>query len=1096
MFVAGELDLNFSADGRQFTDFGNTDTARAVVVQRDGKTVTVGAWDGGRADFAVVRYDQGGNLDATFDGDGLQNVYFGAGINAGIDRATGVALQADGKIVVVGYTNLNAGGSLADSDFAVARLNTDGSLDTTFSGDGRFTHDFGADDRAAGVAIQADGKIVVAGTWDGGAADFAVMRLNPNGTLDTTFNDVPTPIPSNGDGKAHVWFGANSLVSVERATSVAIAGNGDIVVGGYTSFGTTGGFDVNDFAVARLTTNGVLNNFYSGDGRQTVDFGYDDQANAMAIDRRGRVVLAGFDDGGAADFAVARLDANGNLDTSFNDLPAPTSYTGDGRLSFTFATGSVFGGVERAYAIALEPNGVDQEIYVAGFTDAGPGAGDDFAVARIRANGTLDNSFGGGDGLQITDMGGDDEAYGMAVGADSKVVVVGGSQANFAVARYLNELDPAFGFDGKQSLDFGHTDAARAVVVQPNGRIVLAGEWDGGNADFAIARFLPNGALDASFDGDGRQNVFFGAAIGSGIERATSVALQADGKIVVGGYTNFTGAGNDFDFAVARLNPDGSLDNTFSGDGRFTYDWGNDDRVHALAIQPDGKIVLVGQWAGSQPDFAIMRLNPNGTIDNTFSGDGRQNLTFGTGTFGGDERANAVALAPDGDIWVAGYTDANATPGNRNDFAVARLNADGSIDTDFSGDGRFTIDFGHDDRATGIALRPDGRVVVGGTRDDLDGDFAVAQIRGNGLDVLFGGGDGKFECLTNDAIEYATGLALMENGKIIMVGYSNSSTNSPNNFVVARILADGSRTDPSFNSDGEHFIDFGGDDRAYAVAIQADRKVVVVGTSNGNFAAARLDSAPAVTQVYVSSSEWSLAFRIYLHDHGLGSVDFGYAIPAGGQQLNELPWTNLNEITIIFSEPVSVAFNDLAVRGVNRPTYPLDPANFILYPSARGAMWHLPAGAYFAKDKLLLDLDGDSNTGVRTFSGASLDGEWGGVLEAYPSGDGAAGGDFLFRVNVLPGDANRSGSVLANDASEVKAKFFSSTGSPGSGAGAYSVYHDANGSGSILANDFALVKARFFDALPAGNPTVIMPAKATGLFGERPLRLAEEVLSA
>ena len=839
----------------------------------------------------------------------------------------------------------------------------------------------------------------------------------------------------------------------------------------------------------------MLDTTFSGDGKQTVDFGYNDQANAVAVDRQGRVLLAGFDDGGSADFAVARLNLAGALDTSFNDLPTPTGYTGDGRLSFTFAQGSLFGGAERAFALALEPNGADQEIYVAGFTDAGPGAGGDFALARVRPNGTLDASFGGGDGLQITDMGADDEAFGIAVGADSKVVVAGGSNGDFAVARYLAELDPAFGFDGKQLMDFGDTDAARAVVVQPNGRIVVAGEWDGGRADFAIARFLPSGSLDGTFDTDGRQNVFFGAALSSGIERATSVALQADGKIVVGGYTNFTGAGTNFDFAVARLNVDGSLDNTFNGDGRFTFNWGGDDRVHAVAIQPDGKIVLAGQWDGGAADFAIMRLNANGTPDTTFSGDGRQNLTFGAGIFGGEERANALALAPGGDIWVAGFTDATGSATDPADFAVARLNADGSLDTDFSGDGKFTIDFGFNDRATSLALRPDGRLLVGGSADDGTSEFAVAQIRGSGLDTLFGGGDGKATAFFTDATEFSTGLALMENGKFVMVGHSNSATGSPNNFAVARFLADGGRTDPSFNADGEYFIDFGGDDRAYAVAIQPDRKVVVVGTSNGNFAVARLDSAPAVSQVYVSSSEWSLAFRTYLQTHGLGTIDFGYAVPAGVQQINELPWTNLNQVTITFTERVNVAFNDLQVRGVNTPTYALNPGNFVLYPSVNGAQWNLPAGAFFARDKLLLDLDGDSNAGVRTPLGAALDGEWSGLNEVYPSGDGAAGGDFRFRINVLPGDTNRNGTVVAIDASEVKAKFFTSTATGGSGPGAYTPYHDVNGSGSILANDFSLVKARFFSVLPGPDPTIIAPVKPGALFGQRPIRLADELLS-
>jgi len=1097
LFVAGELDLNFSTDGKQFTDFGDTDTARAVVIQPDGKTVVAGDWDGGSADFALARYLPNGTLDTAFSGDGKANLTFGAGTFGGVERATGVALQADGKIVAVGYTDAGTSGGANPFDFAVARFNADGSLDATFSGDGKFTHNFGHDDRAAAVAIQPDGKIVVVGSWDGGNADFGILRLNPNGTLDTSFNDVAAPVISNGDGVAHVAFAPTTTGSVERATSVAIAGNGDILVGGYTNFGTGGGGDVNDFALARLTTNGVLNTFFGGgDGKVTVDFGYDDRANAIAVDRQQRIILAGFDDGGSADMAVARFTPNGDLDVNFNDVPAPFLWTGDGKLSFNI------GYTERAFGIALEPNGVDQEIYLAGHTRATAAGSDSFVLARVRPNGTLDGSFGGGDGIQITDMGGSAQAYGAAIGADGKVVVAGTAGGNFAVARYLSELDPAFGFDGKQTTNFGDTDTARAVAVQGDGKIVVAGDWDGGSADFAVARYLPNGNLDPSFSGDGRQNLTFGAGTFGGVERATAVAIQADGKIVVAGYTD-AGAGttlNPFDFAVARFNADGSLDNTFSGDGKFTYNWGNDDRVNAVAIQSDGKIVLVGQWAGGAPDFAIMRLTTDGSLDTSFNGSGRNNLNFGgVQPFGGDERANAVAIAPDGHIWVAGYTDFGGTAANPRDFAVARFNADGTIDNSFSGDGRLTIDFGADDQATSIAIRPLGQVVVGGSSDDGSSDFAVAQIRSGVLDTSFGNGTGKFKALTNDAVEFSTGMTLLENGKIVMVGYSNSSTGSPNNFVVARILANGSATDPSFNADGEYFIDFGGDDKAYAVAVQPDRRVVVVGTSNGDFAAARLDSAPVVTQVYVNSTQWTPAFRAYLEAHGLGSATYGYAIPVGIQQINELPWINLNQVTFTFSEPLTYAFGQLKVTGSGGTVYAMDPAGFTT-PNVFTASWKLPAGTFFTKDKLMLALDGSSANGIHNAYGAMLDGDWSGLNEVYPSGDGAAGGDFRFRINVLPGDTTRDGSVLADDFSAVKKKFFKNTTDVPTGTDAdYSPFHDVNGDGVILAVDFSEVKKRFFDTLPgpepAGLPPVVLAGATSPAFGSRRIRPAAAVLA-
>ena len=163
----GVLDTTFSSDGKTTVDFGDDDRARAVVVQPDGKVIVVGTNDDGLANFAVARFNPDGSLDTSFSTDGKTTVTFGAS-----DFAQAVALQTDGKIVVAGYTN--AGG---DNDFAVARLNADGTQDTTFSGDGEFTIDFGNDDQATSVAIQDDGNIIVAGFTDNGSADFAVARV-------------------------------------------------------------------------------------------------------------------------------------------------------------------------------------------------------------------------------------------------------------------------------------------------------------------------------------------------------------------------------------------------------------------------------------------------------------------------------------------------------------------------------------------------------------------------------------------------------------------------------------------------------------------------------------------------------------------------------------------------------------------------------------------------------------------------------------------------------------------------------------------------------------------------------------------------------
>ena len=231
--------------------------------------------------------------------------------------------------------------------------------------------------------------------------------------------------------------------------------------------------------------------------------------------------------------------------------------------------------------------------------------------------------------------------------------------------------------------------------------------------------------------------------------------------------------------------------------------------------------------------------------------------------------------------------------------------------------------------------------------------------------------------------------------------------------------------------------------------------------------------APRATQVYVRSSVWPAAFLDYIQAQGLGHGDFGYAVGGGAGQLADLPWTNLNRISVSFDADVQVDAGDLSLRGVNIANYPV--ASFSYNSGTHTGTWTL--ANTIGTDKVLLDVDGDSASAVRAAGGGQvLDGEWT-TGRNFPSGDGSAGGDFRFRIDVLPGNVNRAGSVLAEDFSAVKARFFRSTTNPGSGPNPYSIFHDVDGSGAILADDFSGVKARFFTTLPASEPALSLSPK-------------------
>jgi uncharacterized delta-60 repeat protein len=398
------------------------------------------------------------------------------------------------------------------------------------------------------------------------------------------------------------------------------------------------------------------------------------------------------------------------------------------------------------------------------------------------------------------------------------------------------DLDLTFDTDGMVTTDFGDIDGGYAVVIQPDGKIVVAGDTGFGLAsDFAVARYDDDGSLDTTFSSDGKVITDFG----TDYDRGKAIALQPDGKIVVAGDTGF---GLASDFAVARYNSDdGSLDTTFDGDGKVTTDFGgSNDEGRAIVVQPDGKIVVMGTaFIGDSLDFAIARYNVDGSLDTTFGGDGKVTTDFA----GGSDAGNGVALQPDGKIVGVG----KAATSSFGDFALARYNPDGSLDTTFGSGGKVTTDFGNNESGNAVALQPDGKIAVVGNALVVSYDFAVARYNVDGsLDTTFDG-DGK---VTTDVVahDYGKTVAVQANGKIVMAGYFTSSSDDPD-FTVVRYNDDGS-LDTTFGGDGKVTTDFAGDgEAAYGVAFQDD-KIVVAGAAtigdNHDFAVVRYMNDDAV----------------------------------------------------------------------------------------------------------------------------------------------------------------------------------------------------------------------------------------------------------
>lgn len=368
------------------------------------------------------------------------------------------------------------------------------------------------------------------------------------------------------------------------------------------------------------------------------------------------------------------------------------------------------------------------------------------------------------------------------------------------------DLDPAFSRDGRVVLSFGgRYHRGWDVAVQPDGKVVVVGEkiLAGGASDFAVARFNADGSLDKTFSGDGRQTIHIGF-----VDQALGVAIQPDGKIVVGGQTS--GADYMADAAVARLNKNGALDRSFGGDGIVTTDYDDSDNGGFGLAVSKGKIVLAGYVYlpdGTAYNGAVYRYNANGSLDTAFSRDGILPIDFG-----GNDIFNAVEISA-GKIYASGYSEGSTTA---HDFAVARVNANGTLDASFSGDGKAKTNLGGIDVANALAVSGDKVVVAGSSGPAL----AIVRYTAAGvLDKTFSG-DGR---LKSTVCSGAEGVAVLK-GKITVAG-----RNALGDAVLARITSAGAM-DATFGAGGKITTDWGGGDRYRSVVVKNNR-IYVVGTT-------------------------------------------------------------------------------------------------------------------------------------------------------------------------------------------------------------------------------------------------------------------------
>ena len=405
---SGDLDLNFNGSGHLFIDVnGGDELATNVLVQPDGKIIVTGTSTTPTSyDFVVTRRNPDGSPDNTFSYDGVATTLISA---TGV-VSFGSALQPDGKIVVVGY-----GSFITGTNGIVLRYNVDGSLDNTFGTNGKAELSFAPNSLALlSVAIQSDGKIVCSGMYHNGThGDMMVLRLNTDGSFDSSFSS---------DGLAYFDINATN----EAFYDLAIQDDGKIVAVGTTENTAS----EKEFVVARLNTDGTLDNSFSTNGYTEIDFaGLDNDARAITLSGD-KILVAGYcNTGSHVVMAVGRLNSDGTMDHSFGTM---------GEMLIPFYSGTV----AEAQSICVQQDG---RVLVAGSADNG--VFKEFGVARLNDDGSLDNSFGSGGKVQ-TDLSDYDVAYSVAMQNDGKILMAGRATTtnlNFAIVRYISGVNIGIG---------------------------------------------------------------------------------------------------------------------------------------------------------------------------------------------------------------------------------------------------------------------------------------------------------------------------------------------------------------------------------------------------------------------------------------------------------------------------------------------------------------------------------------------------------------------------------------------------------------------------------------------------------------------------
>lgn len=724
------LDPSFGSNGgivtNTFTNIPSSDMLGDAALQSDGKIVLAGRGYNDSTSF-IARTDSSGSLDTSFNNFGFVTV---SGI--GFDS---LLLQPDGKIVTVGQST-------------IYRFNTDGTIDSSFNSIGRVS--IGINSAAfygKSILLQDDGKIVVVGTVNTGSNnDFVVIRLNTDGTFDTTFDF---------DGKATIAIGTGN----DEAFSAKIQSDGKIVVVGQTNNGTN-----YDFATIRLNSNGSIDTSFATNGIAILAFTLQDYGRSVDIQTDGKILVAGVANG---KLAVVRYFSNGTFDTTFDT---------DGIL----LTSTSFSNSTTITSLTLNKPKI-KYIATTGKILISGQSGGNFCLLQLNSNGSFDTAFGGNStGINTQNINTVDASCFLLIRPDGKILTGGSSyptNPDSTVSQLLfssNGVIEAFStlnlYQGKDQINKTIEQSSGKTVSLINNNILV--------------RYNTNGSIDTSFG--------VGGTVDLSAYNIYKIILQNDQILL-----------SDQNMPqLIKYTSNGVLDTTFGTNGilDLSQNWSTVvafiDDIKPLS---NGKLLIgfdydetIGGGTNGNYSYGLLLLNSNGTIDTTFGVNGITKTRFDYYGTSSNEYPSEIIVQSDDKIVVAGFL--NTTTSGFADWAtgLARFNANGTVDTSFGTNGNTVVHIGTRNFPLNLIVLPDNKFLLNLSYLNTNNSQNTSTIKfdSNGLyDNSFGTNG-----VLSDAI-YGSDMLLQSDGKIIKAGSSNSQ------FAIIRYNTNSS-IDTSFGNSG------------------------------------------------------------------------------------------------------------------------------------------------------------------------------------------------------------------------------------------------------------------------------------------------------